>query len=287
MAFDFGAGLANAGAAIADTAGKWTLEAQKADLETQKIKLADELAGAREEKGRAFTTSERVATQGFTSGENVLNRTNAKDIAQLSADAAVKSAGIHAGATMGAAQIGAASVDKQIASREKEHALDIATLEPGRNADVLAKTIANTNAQNVVDARKELDDATSKGDPAGVQAAKLKVYNAEYSGKDEVAKVSLYQAQAKILETALAQAQTRLVALQDPIKQMEPGTKALATSMQAQVDRLQAEFMAAVRTANEAVKGLPSYTPPGTTAAPDLNKYMRPPAASPGLVNQP
>lgn len=109
MAFDVSAGLSSMGTAVAATAGAATLEAQKADLEMQKVKLADELAGKREETQRQFLTAERLSTQGFQSGENVLNRASAKDLAQIQADATVKAAGIHAGGTVAAANISAAA----------------------------------------------------------------------------------------------------------------------------------------------------------------------------------
>lgn len=105
MAFDIGAGLAEAGKSLAQTAQAYTLESQKAELEQEKIKLADQLAGAREEKQRSFVTSEREATQKFTGGENALNRDNVVKLANISAAASIQSAGIHAGATLGAARM--------------------------------------------------------------------------------------------------------------------------------------------------------------------------------------
>lgn len=289
MAFSLMNGLSSAGTAVAATAGAYTLEAQKAEAEMEKVKLVDQLAGVREEKGRAFTTSEREASQAFTGGENKETRANAVAIANIGADAAIKGHQISAGATLGAATMQAASVDKQIAAHTSDLEKTLAQNNPLITADVLSKTIRNNSELAVANARKELDAATASGDPAAMQAAKLRVYNAEYSGKDEVAKVSLLQAQAKLIETALSQAQTRLVQLQDPMKSQSPGAKEQADLLTKQVDRLTGEFNTAVRTANEAVRGLPAYTPPGTTGgtAPDLNKYLRVPAPPGGLTNSP
>lgn len=130
---NLGAGLAEAGKNIATTAGAWTLEAQRAEEEQKKIALIDELTGKREEKGRAFTTSERVATQQHTSGENALTRTNAKDIANITAEAHVKSAGISAGGAIESARIHAGSVEKQIASAEKLASV----FQPGEDGTML------------------------------------------------------------------------------------------------------------------------------------------------------
>lgn len=97
MAFDFAAGLHEAGKSVAQTAQAYTLESQKAELEQAKVMLADQLAGAREEKGRAFTTSERVATQGFTGGENDKTRANQRDVANIGASAHLGAAATAAG----------------------------------------------------------------------------------------------------------------------------------------------------------------------------------------------
>lgn len=96
MQFDIGNGLANAGTAVAATAGTYALEAQKADLEKEKVLLADQLAGAREEKGRQFTTGEREATQKFTGGQNDLTRQNQLDTTKM-----------HVAGSLGAASIAA------------------------------------------------------------------------------------------------------------------------------------------------------------------------------------
>lgn len=125
MALDIGAGLSTMGTAVSQFAGTAALEQQKAALEEQKIKLADQLAGEREEKGRQFTTSEREATQTFTGGESqknrdvttgegALNRTSEEKRSQISAGASVQSAAIHAGATVQAAQIGANAIPADV-----------------------------------------------------------------------------------------------------------------------------------------------------------------------------
>lgn len=82
MAFDIGNGLASAGAAVATTAGAYALESQKADLEKEKVVLADQLANVREDKQRGFVTSERVAGQTFQSGEKGLDRASAEKVAE-------------------------------------------------------------------------------------------------------------------------------------------------------------------------------------------------------------
>lgn len=291
--FDISNGLSAAGGAVEKTAGAYTLEQQKADLESQKIVLADQLAGARQEKQNTFQTSERVATQGFTAGENVENRKSAKDIAQLSADAAVKAAGIHAGGTVTAAQIGATTAQAQMKQQADEFEKKLAQNQPLVDAEVLTKSIGNSNAKELSDARSAVGEARKSGDPAQIKAAQQRVYDAEYSAQAQVQQASVYQAQAKIAETAVTSLQTRLVALQDPMKAMNPETKALADSLTNQLKKAQTDYASAVRMAEDAVKNLPSYNPPSAgTAAPDLSKYMKPsmttpPAAPKGLIDTP
>lgn len=94
MAFDFSAGLSEAGKAVATTAGAYTLEAQKGTLEEQKVKLADELASQREEKQR-----------GFLASESALGRGSAEKIANLQTAAHLGAASIGAGATVAAAKM--------------------------------------------------------------------------------------------------------------------------------------------------------------------------------------
>lgn len=52
MGFNLGAGLAKMGESIANTAGEAAINIQRAELEKERIALADSLAGARESKGR-------------------------------------------------------------------------------------------------------------------------------------------------------------------------------------------------------------------------------------------
>lgn len=98
MAFDIGAGLSEAGKGIAQTAQAYTLESQKAELEQQKVVLADQLAGAREEKQRGFLSGESEKERGFKSSEGLLNRTSEEKRTAMSTQATVAAAGASAAA---------------------------------------------------------------------------------------------------------------------------------------------------------------------------------------------
>jgi hypothetical protein len=94
MQFNFGAGIAAGAKAAADTYEKTSLEQQKADLENQKLILADQLAGTREEKMAGIKHGydvdlqhEQTAGQKEVVGAEAAARTqSAKDIAQDAED---------------------------------------------------------------------------------------------------------------------------------------------------------------------------------------------------------
>lgn len=284
MAFNVGQGLSLMGTAIAKTAGDWIGESHRAELQREAMVLADQLAGAREEKGRQFQTSERVESQKYQSGEKSADRAHGEKLALLQADTAIKTAGIGAGATLTAAQMRSADAAAERKQRGEQFDKEFAAKQPIIDADVLAKTIRTASEKNVLDARKELDEATTSGDQAKIAAAKQKVYNAEYSSKDEVQQVSLYQAQARLIEQQLTAAQARLVALQNnDMTSMTPEGKAAIEKMQAYVTRLERDFTAATSTAQAALKRLPQYGA-AVTGTPDLSKYLKVPG---GLINQP
>lgn len=92
-------GLSAMGTSLAQTAQAATLDTLRAQAEQDKIKLADQLAGVREEKGRQFQTSEREATQTFTGGENEKNRTTTLEGHRISASATLGASATSAAAS--------------------------------------------------------------------------------------------------------------------------------------------------------------------------------------------
>lgn len=290
MPIDFAAGLSAMGESVAKTASAWTLEAQRADLHKEAMVLADEMAGKREEKGREFQKGEREATQDFTKGENVENRKSAKELAILQSETAIKTAGISAGATMGAAQLSAQTSRLNNADTIKAHAEDtdkkLKANQPLLDTEVLAKQIKNTSDTMVQDARKELIDARASGDPEKIKAAQQKEYDASYTSQAQVQQASLYQTQAKLLGDAVSNLQTRLVALSDPMKTMTPEGKSLAAQLEQQLKRLQSEHATALKMAKDAMDNLPAYTQSGAKAgAPPLSSFMKQPDAPTSMIN--
>jgi hypothetical protein len=290
MVFDVGNGLAAAGAAMGKTLGDMNLEAQKADLENQKIMLADQLAGAREEKQRQFTTSERRETQTFQSGENALTRTNQKDIATIGANATVQAAGIHAGATLQAATLAAKA---HLEGVQKE----IDALAPTREVDVQSKKIANQTQQQLLDARNGYVSALESGDIDAQTKAIQKMAGIEFNPKDQYTEASLYQQQARLFEQAMTSAQTKLATLQaNPTTAMTDQGKVAIDALTRQVQYLQGQFNTSVRAAQDALSRVPNYGGRGGTpgtARPPLASFGATPGAQPsstpgpGIINMP
>lgn len=154
MVFDIGAGLSEAGKAVEQSAGQYLTDQHRADLDQQKIMLADQLQGAREEKQRQFTTSEREATEKYQSGENVLNRENTVKVAGIGAGATVAAAAEHSrGALAVAIQQGKDALERYqllTGSKEKIAAEHNATLLQTHSASLLTPEAARVQAENYV-----------------------------------------------------------------------------------------------------------------------------------------
>lgn len=250
MAFDIGAGLHEMGKAVATTAGAYTLEAQKGELEKEKVILADQLAGVRDEKQRGFLTSEREATQGFTGGENEKNRTSAKDIATMSAGASIRSAEIHA-----------ASIEKQITAENNRATV----LQP--NADMTVSLV------NKVTGKAQLLNGED-GKPIKVRDPDLA--KAQYEAVREVAN-DKKEIRLKY-QTDLSLAQSELNKLiGDPMAKMDPSLKAPIDAARKYIDEVTKKRDAELEPHNQRsqrlIESLSRNIDTGTTKQ-DLNKYM-------------
>ena len=102
-------GLSALGAGVEKYAGSAGLEAQRSALEMQKITLADQLAGVRQDKQNVFT-----------SGENVLQRTSDTERTNITAKASMYGADASAGATITSAKISAAAGAELRAAQARE-----------------------------------------------------------------------------------------------------------------------------------------------------------------------
>lgn len=257
MAFDIGAGLSSAGTAVAATAGAMTLESQKAELEMEKVKLADQLAGAREEKQRGFLTSERVATQEFTGGENTKNRQNSLDIAKMTTDATIKSAGIGAGATIASAQMHVAMMQKQMDQNAPLIAAQIKQVGASTEQEI-AKTalqvITNSNAREKEAAQQELAEAGKSNDPDRIAKAQQRFAVASASTSEASALATSTASLAKLAKDELDKVQAQMAL---PMNQVPERQAQLQTQVKAAEDLWKQRMAAAIR-ASESVPPLPT-----------------------------
>ncbi len=269
MAFDIGAGFSSAGEAVAKTAGAYTLEAQKGELEMQKVKLADELAGAREEKHRGFLTSERESTQKFTSGESALNRANALEAANIGLKGHLASAG----AAVQSARIHAESIEKQIAAENDRSVV----MQP--NADMTVSRI------NKVTGKTELvtgaDNKPIKVRDPDLARAQYEAVRAVENDKKEIR--MKYGPELALAQSELNKLISQPMALQD-----ETLKKPIAAARKL-MDEIAARREAELAPHNERSRQLiDSLSRNIDTGAPDLTKYMpQKPAASGSLIDTP
>jgi len=99
MAFNIGAGLSQMGQATSQFTGLAALEAQKSSLETEKLKIANDLAMQRESAGRqeaaALQTAENQRHEGFLAKEGEANRAAQLEGHRISAGSAAATAAAH------------------------------------------------------------------------------------------------------------------------------------------------------------------------------------------------
>lgn len=113
MAFDVGAGLSLMGQSLAQTAQVGLVDSMRADLENQKLQLANQLAMQRQGQQQQFETEQQGRQFAQQSQENQLNRQSEE-----------KRTGMSTSAMLGAAQIGAASREN-IAAMQAKTALEV------------------------------------------------------------------------------------------------------------------------------------------------------------------
>lgn len=262
MAFNISGGLSSAATSLGDTAKEANIAADKWDLEKQKIALVDQLQTKHEEAGRAFTTSERVATQEFTGGENTKNRQNSLDIAKMTTDATIKSAGIGAGATLGAAQIHATMMAKQMDQQAPLIAAQIKQVGATTEQEI-AKTalqvIVNSNATEKEKAQKEYAEAAASGDPDRIAKATQQIAVVNYNTGEAQTQATVTANLAKIAKDEVDKIRAQMAL---PINMQPENAARLQPSLKAAEDLFNQRMAAAISAAN-AVPKLPEGTQGG------------------------
>jgi hypothetical protein len=155
--FNVAAGLSEMGGTVAQVAGAAALEQQRSELQKQILILSNQMAGERESKGRAeahgYDMAKTDKVQTFAAGESEKDRANRLEATKISSGASITAAKmqIDAMAPVRAAQIEAHKVEAE------------------------GKKLDNDLKSSIVTARKELEAATTDGDPIRIKAAREKV----------------------------------------------------------------------------------------------------------------
>jgi hypothetical protein len=172
--FNLGAGLAEAGATVAKIAGAGALEAQKSELEKQKLDIANQMAIQRESIGRAethgYTMAQQADKQKFEGGENEKTRAT-----QLEGHR------IAAGATLGAAAANAKAHLDGIKITAQAH-IEAERIKAQAHLEYADKTIAGreTVAKLNEEQKKRIRETSLLSDDAIEAAAWFKIT----TGKD-------------------------------------------------------------------------------------------------------
>jgi hypothetical protein len=188
---NFGGGLAAMGQSIAETAGQAGLTQQKADLEMQKETLASQLAEGREsrlETQRAGHQQDLAKTEsGLRTGEYKAQKDI--DLQQLPAVALATQDILKMQASDPAYVKAIRTMTDAKASVQERAAANLYSVQ------AIGAKIENKAKSQLVDARQELEDATSSGDQARIAAAQKSMYIAQYSMHDEVQRAAALTAQ--------------------------------------------------------------------------------------------
>lgn len=279
MVFDIGNGLSEMGKNIAQTAQAWTLEAQKADLEKEKVVLADQLAGAREEKHRGFLTSERESTQTFQSGENEKTRANHLDVAKIG----LEGHKISAGASIASANIHADTVMKQIAAENAR----ATAFQPNPDGTMSMVNKVDGKITPLVNA----DGTPAKFKDPDLAKAQLEAVRATST--------QLSDLQRKY-QTDVVGPRQALIAVQKDMTLVGPAKEQAIKAAREEVERVEKIYKPEFDRLNGRLENLsnalidkaglqtPTVPPGSPTVVPDLNKYLKPPTKAPtGMIDTP
>lgn len=224
MAFDVSAGLAQMGETTSKVAGASLLETQKHELEKQKIVLADELAGKRQDKQNEFIRGEREASQVHQADQNDKNR-----------EAQIKAHQISAGATIAGHQISAAAIDRQIAA-----------MAPERDATVAAKKIETESKKFLLDAQTAYQTAVKGGNTEEIAKTKAALEAAQFATGEDTKKVMVQANAVKLAETDLANVRSKMTEFEtkNPGGPTTDTAKALAQDLKRQLSEAEALYKA-------------------------------------------
>jgi hypothetical protein len=306
MMVSLGAGLSAAGQAVSNFAGTAGLEQQKADLEGQKLQLANQLATQRESFGRqeAAGIASSAAVQQEQLGEKGAAFQAQQQISVKKSEAEIALAQIPQVAKAQAAALEANASDPKFIAATKAM-VDANTTDEQRAAansyrqQAALTEVQKNSAQALVDAKKALANAQT---PQDAQKARQDLLVAEYSSHDEVQRASALAAVATNDRMQLQTLQNQLANKQIPqpmeTLEMAKAREIEVRALQSQIALAQNQYEISRGMASRAAEDVPALPggatsqAPAPSGAPNLSKYLKTPAGTSvpapaaGLINQ-
>lgn len=281
MAFDVGAGLAQLGETAGKFAGLAALEQQKSGLETERLKLANDLAMTRESAGRqeqhALDIDKLGKVQAFEAGENEKNRATTLEAHRISAGASVAAAGMHLQAAR-----------EQIAAMERQP--DYKVADDGTLLMIPKKVGVggSVTATPVLDANGA-PQKVANPDKAKAQAELLTTTRTQVENLYHLYSADLKQAQADLTQAQKSpESITNPKIVEDARKAVEDVRARYQPKIEAMTNRMNALY-------NELGVKAQVNTGAAPAGAPSLDTFLRmptapaapstPPAGSSGLIN--
>jgi hypothetical protein len=288
MAFSLMNGLSSLGTGVAAFAATAGIEQQKADLARQSVVLADQLATTRE------TTLQK-------SGGDIAAAAAEKAQAATAANTQALIAGRTA--DVGIEQAGA-TARTQADIQARKDAAAIVAASPAEQETIFAKraetalnNVKAKNAQDLTDARTNLQTETAKpdADPAKIQAARDQITSLEYSGTTAAANNTAATALYRVDQDAVTQLNTRLQAATAAVN--TPGMEDVdKVKAKAELDSLNVQLKAAMVARDDssrrahaaaaqastgtaapgAAPTLPDGVPPGARYSPSMKIWQAP-----------
>lgn len=268
MAFNVAAGLSQMGETVAKVTGLAALEQQKSGLETERLKLANDLAMQRESAGRKEQHGLNLETlekqQTFQASEGDKTRATQLEAHRISASASMASAGAHL-----------QGVREQIAAAEKLgefHYNEDGTASMVNKRSGIATPVLGDDGQP----KKFQNPEKAKAQAELVTTTKLQLDST----------VRLYEAELRQAQTELTQA------LKSPMAMVDPSKDPSVTEARKALDAVRKKYEPKIDTMSKRLEslysdlGVKSGMPGSKAQAYDLNKYIKgrdtPPPAAPG-----
>lgn len=257
MAFDIGGGLSALGGAVAQTAGTAALDLQKADLESRRDILANQLAADRETKLEEMRQTGSLALAAKQSqlrvGEVKQEDIDKADLALAQAPKlAAANAAIAKQNASDPAYLKSLRLISDASATVSERAAAAASMQ-----QVVGLKLQNAAEKEVADSRAALKAATIAGDEAAIQAAERRMSVATYSAKDEVQAAATLKGVADSARLYVESLETRAARIAASSQANTPAAKAQLAQINGEISAANENYNSLQAQAVDAAKKIP------------------------------